>query len=90
MKIIRILMVFATTMCLTIDAGAQDYPSKPVKVIIPFSAGSATDVIARGLGKELSGMWGQPVVAKNLPGKGGTIAASAVAKALCLCMVPLR
>jgi tripartite-type tricarboxylate transporter receptor subunit TctC len=81
MKIIRILMVFAATMCLTINTGAQDYPTKPVKVIIPFSVGSATDVIARGVSKKLSEMWGVPVKAENLPGKGGTIAASAVAKA---------
>jgi len=81
MKIIRILMVFAAIMCLTINAGAQDYPTKPVKVIIPFSVGSATDVIARGVSKKLSEIWGVPVKAENLPGKGGTIAASAVAKA---------
>jgi len=78
---ITIIMVFATTMCLTINAGAQDYPTKPVKIIIPFSAGSATDTIARAVSKKLSEIWGQPVVAENLPGKGGTIGASAVAKA---------
>ena len=81
MKIIRILMAFATVMCFAIEAGAQEYPTKPVKVIIPFSAGSATDVIGRGVSKKLSEMWGLKVVAENLPGKGGTIAASAVAKA---------
>jgi tripartite-type tricarboxylate transporter receptor subunit TctC len=81
MKIIRILMVFVTIMCFAIEAGAQNYPTKPVKVIIPFSAGSATDTIARGVIKKLSEMWGQPVKAENLPGKGGTIGASAVAKA---------
>jgi tripartite-type tricarboxylate transporter receptor subunit TctC len=81
MKIISILMVFAAIVCLTIDAGAQDYPTRAVKVIIPFSVGSATDLIARGVSKKLSVMWDQPVVAENLPGKGGTIAASVVAKA---------
>jgi tripartite-type tricarboxylate transporter receptor subunit TctC len=68
-------------MFLTINAGAQDYPTKPVKVIIPFSTGSATDTIARAVSKKLSEMWGQSVVAENVPGKGGTIGASAVAKA---------
>jgi tripartite-type tricarboxylate transporter receptor subunit TctC len=81
MKMIRILMVFAATMCLTMAASAQDYPTKPVKVIIPFSAGSATDVIGRAVSKKLSEIWGQPVVAENVPGKGGTIGASVVAKA---------
>jgi tripartite-type tricarboxylate transporter receptor subunit TctC len=81
MKTVRIITAFAITMCLTIDVGAQDYPKKPVKVIIPFSAGSATDVIARGVSKKLSEMWGQQVVAENLPGNGSTIATSAVVKA---------
>lgn len=81
MKIINIAMVLVAVMCFTTMAVAQDYPTKPVKVIIPFSAGSATDIIARGVSKELSGMWGQPVVGENLPGKGGTVAASAVAQA---------
>jgi tripartite-type tricarboxylate transporter receptor subunit TctC len=80
-RMITIMMVFATTMFLTINAGAQDYPTKPVKVIIPFSTGSATDTIARAVSKKLSEMWGQSVVAENVPGKGGTIGASAVAKA---------
>ena len=78
---ITIMMIFATTMFLTINAGAQEYPTKPVKVIIPFSAGSATDTIGRAVSKKLSEIWGQPVVAENVPGKGGTIGASAVAKA---------
>jgi len=81
MKIIRILMAFATIMCFAIEAVAQDYPTKPVKVIIPFSAGSATDFIARALSNKLSEIWGLQVVAENIPGKGGTIGASAVAKA---------
>lgn len=81
MKIIRISLVFAAIMCFATMTAAQDYPSKPVKVIIPFSAGSATDTIARGVSKKLSEMWGQPVVGENLPGKGGTVAASAVAQA---------
>jgi tripartite-type tricarboxylate transporter receptor subunit TctC len=81
LRMITIIMVFATTLCLTINAGAQDYPTKPVKVIVPFSAGSATDTIARAVSKKLSEIWGQPVVTENVPGKGGTIGASAVAKA---------
>ena len=81
MKIISIPMVLVVIMCFATMADAQDYPTKPVKVIIPFSAGSATDTIAREVSKKLSEMWGQPVVGENLSGKGGTVAASAVAQA---------
>ena len=81
MKIIHIPMLLVAIVCFTTMAAAQDYPTKPVKVIIPFSAGSATDTIARGVSKQLSKMWGQPVVGENIPGKGGTVAASAVAQA---------
>jgi tripartite-type tricarboxylate transporter receptor subunit TctC len=81
MKIIRIPMLLVAIMCFTATANAQDYPTKQVKVVIPFSAGSATDTIARGVSSKLSEMWGQPVVGENLPGKGGTLAANAVAQA---------
>jgi tripartite-type tricarboxylate transporter receptor subunit TctC len=59
----------------------QGYPSKPVKVIVPFTAGSATDILARTYGQKLSEMWKQPVVVENHPGAGGTIGAGLVAKA---------
>jgi tripartite-type tricarboxylate transporter receptor subunit TctC len=81
MKITSISMVLAAIMCFVTQAVAQDYPTKPVKVIIQFSAGSATDIIARGVSKKLSEIWGQPLVCENLPSKGGTDAARAVAQA---------
>jgi tripartite-type tricarboxylate transporter receptor subunit TctC len=59
----------------------QGYPSKPVKIIVPFTAGSATDILARTYGQKLSEMWKQPVVVENHPGAGGTIGAGLVAKA---------
>lgn len=58
----------------------QGYPSKPVKIIVPFTAGSATDILARTYGQKLSEMWKQPVVVENHPGAGGTIGAGLVAK----------
>jgi len=61
-------------------AFAQGYPNKPVHVIVPFTAGSATDILARTFGQKLSEMWGQPVVVDNRPGAGGTIGAGIVAK----------
>jgi tripartite-type tricarboxylate transporter receptor subunit TctC len=59
----------------------QNYPTKPVRVVVGFSAGSATDITARMVGPRLSEAWGQPVVIDNRPGAGGTIAAATVAKA---------
>jgi tripartite-type tricarboxylate transporter receptor subunit TctC len=59
---------------------AQGYPNKPVRVIVSFTAGSATDILARTYGQKLSEMWGQPVVVENRPGAGGTIGEAVVAK----------
>src|SRR5664280_202408 len=57
------------------------YPDKPVRVIVPFAPGGATDVVARSLASRLSQMWSQPVVVENKPGAGGNIGADVVAKA---------
>jgi tripartite-type tricarboxylate transporter receptor subunit TctC len=62
-------------------AVAEDYPTKPVKLIIPFTEGSATDFIGRTVAKKLSEIWNQPVEVENHPGAGGTVGASVVAKA---------
>ena len=59
---------------------AQNYPTKPIKFIVAFTAGSGTDVIARSVGDVMSASLGQQVVIENKPGAGGTIAASQVAK----------
>ena len=59
---------------------AQSYPSKPVKLVVPFPAGSATDQIGRAIGQELQGALGQPFVVENKAGAQGTIAAESVAK----------
>ncbi|HET7527835.1 MAG TPA: tripartite tricarboxylate transporter substrate binding protein, partial [Burkholderiaceae bacterium] len=61
-------------------ASAQDYPSRPVRIIVPFTAGSATDILARTVGQKLNEMWSQPVVVDNRGGAGGTIGAAVVAK----------
>lgn len=80
MKISKTLMIIASVICLAVSAGAQEYPAKAVKIIIPFTAGSATDFVARTVGQELSKIWAQPVVFENLAGAGGTIGTEAVAK----------
>jgi tripartite-type tricarboxylate transporter receptor subunit TctC len=60
---------------------AQGYPNKPVHVIISFTPGSSTDIVGRVVMAKVSEYWGQPVVADNRPGAGGSIGSNVVAKA---------
>jgi len=62
-------------------AAAQAFPTKPVRMIIGFSAGGTTDLVGRLVAKRLSEVWGQTVLVENKPGASGMIAADAVAKA---------
>ncbi len=59
---------------------AQGYPSKPIRIVVPFTAGSATDIMARIVGEKLGAAWGQTVVVENKPGAGGTVGSAFVAK----------
>ena len=61
-------------------AQAPDYPNKVIKIIVPFTAGSATDIMARIVGERLTASMGQPVVIENRAGAGGTLGAAQVAK----------
>ncbi len=62
-------------------AQAQAFPQKPLRIIVPFAPGGATDVLARLFGAEMQKNWSQPVVVENKPGAGGNIAMLEVAKA---------
>jgi len=66
---------------ISISAGAQEYPSKTVTIIVPFAAGGAVDTLARILGQKLSENLGKPVVIDGRPGDSGNIGARFVAKA---------
>lgn len=63
------------------QAMAQLYPTKPIHFIVPFTPGSASDILSRAVGEKLSATVGQPVVVENRPGAGGTIGTAAVARA---------
>jgi len=57
-----------------------NYPSKPIRLVVPFPPGGSLDVVARAIGQKLTEAWGQPVVIDNRPGAGGNIGADLVAK----------
>jgi tripartite-type tricarboxylate transporter receptor subunit TctC len=81
MKTMRCLAGIVLAIVAASCAWGQAYPTKPVRIVVPFTAGSATDILARTVGQKLSELWGQPVVIDNRPGAGGTIGAAIVAKA---------
>jgi tripartite-type tricarboxylate transporter receptor subunit TctC len=68
-------LVFASSV------GAQSFPTKPIRVIVPSPPGDGSDVVARLMGEKLAGAWGQQVVVDNRPGAGGRIGTEAAAKA---------
>jgi tripartite-type tricarboxylate transporter receptor subunit TctC len=61
-------------------AFAQTYPSKPIRIVVPYAAGGTSDILARQIGPELNKSWGQPVVVENKPGANGNVGADFVAK----------
>ena len=78
-------VLFAVALALSLAGSpavlAQGYPNKPVKIIVPFSPGTAADIAARVLGAKLADAWGQGVVIENQAGAAGNIGAASVAKA---------
>ncbi len=69
-----------SALCFSGAVLAQTYPSKPIKFIVPFTAGSVTDIVARTVGDAMGKSMGQPIVIENKLGAGGTIGAAQVAR----------
>jgi tripartite-type tricarboxylate transporter receptor subunit TctC len=81
------VLLFIALLCLGAashsPAAAQPtaYPTKPIRLVVPFTPGGSTDILARAIGQELGKAWGQSVIVDNVPGAGGAIGADKVAKA---------
>src|SRR5690606_447008 len=75
------LLVSAAALAPAHDAAAQNWPSRPVRMIVPYPAGGGTDIIARTVAHKLTEKWGQQVIVDNRPGANGIIGTSAAAKA---------
>jgi tripartite-type tricarboxylate transporter receptor subunit TctC len=83
MKRLRIATFLSAALCLGLVASqamAQAYPNKPIKAIVPFAAGSATDQIGRAFTQKMSEVLGQPIVIENRAGVNGMLGADALAK----------
>jgi tripartite-type tricarboxylate transporter receptor subunit TctC len=79
---VRLMGATAALLLLTAGvAGAQEYPAKVIRFLVPFPPGTATDALARAMGPKLNEMWGQPVIVENRPGAGSVVGTSVVANA---------
>ena len=79
-SLVVIALILAGTLGFGGAAAAQTWPSKPVRVIVPFTAGSAVDIVARAVMEQVSTQIGQPVIVENRGGAGGTLGVGLVAK----------
>jgi tripartite-type tricarboxylate transporter receptor subunit TctC len=82
MKPLRLTVLSLCLALATLNAEAQTWPAKPLKAVVPFAAGSLTDIVPRLVFEQLATQIGQGIVVENRPGAGGTIGANVVAKAV--------
>jgi tripartite-type tricarboxylate transporter receptor subunit TctC len=75
------LLAGAALMLISVGTHAENFPSKPVHILVPYAAGGAVDVLARTLGQSLAKIWGQQPVIDNRPGAGGIVASQALTQA---------
>lgn len=81
MRLVNLLTWSAFAWISLTSVQAQNYPTKPVRMIVPFPAGGATDIVARLVAQKLGEAWGQQVIVDNRGGAAGTIGSELVAKA---------
>src|SRR5438874_10555585 len=74
-------LLFAAAVMLATAVHAQEWPGKPVRIVVPFPAGGSADLMPRIVAEKLSEKWGQPVIVENRPGAAGNIGADAVFRA---------
>jgi len=74
-------LLLAAALALALPVHAQNYPSRPIKIIVPFPPGASTDILARIIGERLMTQWGQPVTVENKAGAAGNIGAETVFRA---------
>jgi tripartite-type tricarboxylate transporter receptor subunit TctC len=77
----RLIVTLASLFALAAPVAGQDYPSRPVRIVVPFAPGGAVDLVARTIAPRLNEALGQPVIVDNRSGAGGTIGTDIVAKA---------
>ena len=77
----RALLLGAAALLALPAVQAQTWPTKPIHLVVPFTPGGSSDILARAVGQKLSEAWGQPVVIDNVPGAGGSVGSDRVAKA---------
>jgi len=71
---------FAAVFATTLPVKAQQFPNKPIRIIVPYAAGGTSDILARQIGPKLTEAWNQPVIVENRPGANGNVGAEFVAK----------
>ena len=77
----RIAALFLSAFLLAANAVAQDYPSRPIHIVVPYTPGTGADILSRVLGPKISDRWHGAIVTDNKPGAGGNIGAESVARA---------
>jgi tripartite-type tricarboxylate transporter receptor subunit TctC len=81
MRIVKLAVALAAALAAAAPAAAQDYPQRPITIVVPFSAGGPTDILARLLGDHMSRTLHQAVIIEDVTGAGGTIGSTRAAKA---------
>src|SRR6516164_1465935 len=81
LRVLAFVAALFSLLAATGESSAQTYPTRPVRLVVPFGAGGPTDVIARIVAQKLSEIWGQQVYTENIPGAGGNTGVAMVARA---------